>query len=149
GIRKTQTDRIDARHIATLLKNGDYQPTLIPGDLAMACRQLTRLRHAIIRQTTRLKILLWSRLHPVWPEYEALFTDPFGVTGRTLLATTPTPADVLELDPQSLIDQLRRTSRGRFGAAQAQRIRQAASDSVGIQRGREAARIGIRTLLAG
>ena len=70
AIRKTQTDRIDARHIAVLLKNGEHRPAIIPGELAMTCRQLTRLRFALIHQQMRTKQLLWSRLHPVWPEYE-------------------------------------------------------------------------------
>ena len=78
AIRKTQTDRIDARHIAVLLKNGEHRPAIIPGELAMTCRQLTRLRYCLVHQFARIKQLLWSRLHPVWPEYEPLFADPSG-----------------------------------------------------------------------
>lgn len=45
GIRKSQTDRIDAHHIAVLLKNGEHRPAVIPGELALTCRRLTRLQH--------------------------------------------------------------------------------------------------------
>jgi len=55
GIRKTQTDRIDAHHIAVLLKNGEHRPALIPGELGMTCRQLTRLHHTMVRQASRIK----------------------------------------------------------------------------------------------
>ncbi len=41
GIRKTKTDKIDARHIATLLKNDERRAALVPGEMAMSCRQLT------------------------------------------------------------------------------------------------------------
>ncbi|MCX6072650.1 MAG: IS110 family transposase [Chloroflexi bacterium] len=58
GIRKSKTDRLDAHHIATLLKNGEYRPALVPGELAMTCRQLARLRYALIRQSSRLKQLV-------------------------------------------------------------------------------------------
>ena len=66
-IRKRKTDRIDARHIARLLKNGGHKVALVPGDFAMTCRQLTRLRYKLIGQVGRLKQLLWSRLHPCRP----------------------------------------------------------------------------------
>jgi transposase len=147
GIRKCQTDAIDARHIATLIKNGEHRPALVPGELAMTCRQLTRLRYDLIRRTSRIKQTLWSRLHPVWPEYEALFKDPLGKTGRKLLMTAPTPADVLALAEPELNELLRKTSRGKFGPAQAAKVRQAAADTVGMRRGQEGIRIGIRALL--
>lgn len=148
GIRKTQTDRIDAHHIAVLLKNGEHRPALIPGELGMTCRQLTRLHQSMVNQQSRIKRVLWSRLHPVWPEYEDLFAAPFCKTGRTLLNTAPTPQDVLALPPEDLIELIRKTSRGKYGAAQAGKVRQAAENSVGTHRGIVAARTSIRLLLA-
>jgi transposase len=148
GIRKSKTDKIDAGHIATLIKNGEHRPALVPGELAMTCRQLTRLRYAMTRQGVRIKQLLWSRLHPVWPEYEALFATPFCATGRKLLATAPTPHDVLAMDQQELTELIRKTSRGKYGPAQVAKIQKAAADSVGTRRGVEGARIAIRSLLA-
>jgi transposase len=148
GIRKTQTDRIDAHHIAVLLKNGEQRPALIPGELGMTCRQLTRLHHSMVRQASRIKQLLWSRLHPVWPEYEDLFATPFCKTGRTLLNTAPTPQDVLAMPREELNELIRKTSRGKYGPIQAGKVRQAAENSVGTHRGIAAARASIRLLLA-
>ncbi len=147
GIRRCQTDKIDARHIATLVKNGEHRPTVVPGELAMTCRQLTRLRYDLIRRVSRIKQTLWSRLHPVWPEYESLFKDPLGKTARQLLMRAPTPADVLALPEPELAEMLRRASRGKFGPVQAAKIRQAAAHTVGMRRGQEGIRIGIRSLL--
>jgi transposase len=148
GIRKTQTDRIDAQHIAVLLKNGEHKPALIPGELGMTCRQLTRLHHTMIRQEARIKQRLWACLHPVWPEYELLFATPFCKTGRTLLQAAPIPQDVLALPSPELLDLIRKTSRGKYGSAQAGKVRQAAESSVGSRRGLTAARTAIRLLLA-
>ena len=147
GIRKSKTDKIDAGHIATLIKNGEQRPALVPGELAMTCRQVTRLRYAMSRQGARIKQLLWSRLHPVWPEYESLFATPFCATGRKLLALAPTPHDVLTMDHQDLIELIRKTSRGKYGPAQVEKIRRAAADSVGTRRGADGVRISIRSLL--
>jgi transposase len=148
GIRKSQTDRIDAHHIATLLKNGGHRPAIIPGELAMSCRQLGRLHHTMIRQEARIKQLLWGWIHPVWPEYEPLFSNPFCKTGRTLLNTAPVPQDVLALKTESLVELIGNASRGRFGPARADRVRQAAETSVGMHRGIPGTRVGIRLLLA-
>jgi len=148
GIRKKKTDKTDARHIAVLLKNGESRAALIPGEPAMTCRQLTRLRYALIKQRTQTKQRIWSHLHPVWPEYEGLFSDPFGTTGRKLLTIAPTPADLLAMDAPTLGEMIRRTSRGRFGPVKVQQILDAARGSVGMQRGLDGARIGIRTLIA-
>ena len=148
GIRKRKTDKIDAHHIAVLLKNREHRPALVPNDVAMTCRQLTRCRYALIGQGVRIKQLLWAKLHPVWPEYETLFANPFCKTGRKLLTTAPVPSDVLDLDRQVLAELIRTTSRGKYGPAKADQVRQAAQDSVGIARGLEGARITIRSLIA-
>jgi transposase len=148
GIRKTQTDRIDAHHIAVLLKNGEHRPALIPGELGMTCRQLTRLHQTMVHQQSRVKRILWSKIHPVWPEYEALFATPFCKTGRTLLNAAPTPQDVLAMPREELLNLIHKTSRGKYSDAQAAKVRQAAENSVGMHRGIESARASIRLLLA-
>jgi transposase len=148
GIRKRKTDKIDARHIANLIKNSDHRPALIPGDFAMTCRQLTRLAYRTGNTVTRLKLQFRSRLGPVWPEYETLFRHPFGKTSRRLLQTAPTPDDVRTLDRAALVELLQKTSRGRFGPDLADRIRDSASSTIGTRRGIEGARLGIPSLIA-
>jgi transposase len=148
GIRKTQTDRIDAHHIAVLLKNGEHRPAIIPGELGLTCRRLTRLHLAMVHQESRIKQLLWAQIHPAWPEYEPLFTTPFCKTARKLLETAPVPRDVLALPQEDLTELVRKTSRGKFGPAKVDEIRQAAENSVGTHRGIESTRMGIHLLLA-
>jgi transposase len=146
-IRKCKTDKLDAFRIAVLLKNGRYRSALIPGELAMTCRQVTRLRYRLVRQQSRLKQLVQAQLHPVWPEYETLFTDPFSVTSRKLLAQSPVPTDVLQWGEDRLREFLRKTSRGRHGLQLAQSIHKAAQQSVGMQRGLPGSRLAIQVLL--
>lgn len=147
GIRKCKTDTLDAFHIAMLLKNGEYKAALVPGELGMTCRQLTRLRFRLIQQAAALKQLIWSRLHPVWPEYEELFKNPFCATGRKLLYTAPTPSDVLSMNLEQLSELIRKASRGKYAQAQAKKVWLAAANSAGMHRSLDGARIGIRTLL--
>lgn len=147
SIRKCKTDKHDAVHIATLLKNGEYKAALVPDELGMTCRQLTRLRYRLIEQTSSLKQLIWSRLHPIWPEYESIFKDPFCASGRKLLYIAPAPVDILNLGRKELSDLIRSTSRGKYGQDQTDKIWHAATTSVGMSRGLEGARLCIQTLL--
>ena len=147
AIRKCKTDKYDAAHIAALIRSGNYKPAVIPGELAMTCRQLTRLRYSMLQQYMRIKQLLWSRLHPVWPEYEPLFANPFGKTGRTLLRIAPTPHNMLHLDHNELTELIHKSSRGRFGQLKARQIRDTAQKSIGMQRGQEGISTAINCLL--
>jgi transposase len=147
SIRKGKTDKRDAKKIAQILVNAEYHQSIIPTDEAMNCRQLTRLRYRMIDQKARIKQFIRARLHPVWPEFERLFCDPFGVTARRLLQYSPTPRDVLGLTVDQIHDLIRQSSRGRFGLTKAQEIRDAANHSVGIQRGLESLGFNIRLLV--
>ena len=147
AIRKCKTDKYDAAHIAQLIRSGNYKPAAIPSEKAMTCRQLTRLRYSMIQQQTRIKQLLWSKLHPIWPEYEPLFANPFGTTARAVLRIASTPEGILEIDHDDLSEMIRSTSRGKLGQIKAQEIRDAAEKSVGMQRGRDGISAGINCLL--
>lgn len=147
AIRKCKTDKYDAFHIANLLRCGQYKAAVVPGELAMTCRLLTRMRYRMIRQSAMTKQLVNSRLHPVWPEYEGLFSNTFGTTSMELLQTAPTPKELLGLDVDDLSERIRKASRGRFGPGHTQRILNSAKNSVGMQRGHDAVSTGIKFLL--
>jgi len=147
AIRKHKSDPRDAVHIATLVKNGEGKPAIVPDDLAMTCRQLTRLWYALSKQRARIKQLIHARLECVWPEFETYLSKPFCSTGRALLRAAQTPQDLLAINPDTLVELLRKASRNQLGFATAEHIRSSAQTSVGMRRGLEGMRAGIRTLL--
>jgi len=147
AIRKCKTDKYDAFHIANLIRMGQHKAAVIPDELAMTCRQITRLRYRIVKQGAMIKQLVNSKLHPAWPEYEGLFSNKFGKTSMKLLQTASTPKELLELDTDELSELIRKASRGRFGPAQTQKVLHSARNSVGIQRGHYGLSTGIKFLL--
>jgi transposase len=147
AIRKCKTDKYDAFHIASLLRTNQYKAAVVPDELAMTCRQITRLRYRIVKQAAMIKQLVNSRLHPAWPEYEGLFSNKFGTTSVKLLQTASTPNEIMEIDPDELSELIHRASKGRFGPAQTQKVLLSAKNSVGMQRGLYGISTGIKFLL--
>ena len=131
-IRKTKTDSIDSVIIADVIRFGRYCETSVePGDL-QAMRELCRQRFYIIDMTSDLKRKVIALLDQVFPEYEKLFSDSFGVSSMELLSQYTTPEEMLSVSSQQLAEVLEKASRGRLGAEKAVEIQDAARNSFGI-----------------
>jgi transposase len=146
-IRKAKTDKKDARVIATLMKNGDFRRTVIPGEAATTCRQLTRLWFALGCQRTRVKQLIGSTLEWLWPEFEAHFSDPLCATAQAVLRLAPSPRALLSVDLPTLTTLIEKTSRRKLGEDVARRLLESARTSVGMRRGSQGGAEAISTLL--
>jgi len=86
--------------------------------------QTTLLCH---RYGVKRKII--ALLDQVFPEYEKLFSDTFGVTSMELLTKYQTPEQILKVDSQTLADLLQKAGRGRFGIDKANQIQEFAKNS--------------------
>ena len=131
-IRKTKTDSIDSVIIADVIRFGRYCETSVePGDL-QAMRELCRQRFYIIDMASDLKRKVIALLDQVFPEYEKLFSDSFGLSSMELLSQYTTPEEMLSVSSQQLAEVLKKASRGRLGAEKAVEIQDAAKNSFGI-----------------
>ena len=131
-IHETKTDAIDAFIIAEVVRIGRYSNTeILPEDIH-ALRELCRQRFYVIDMTSDIKRKIIALLDQVFPEYEKLFSDTFGVTSMELLANYSTPEQILSVDSQTLAELLQKASRGRFGLDKANQIQECARNSFGI-----------------
>ncbi len=131
-IHETKTDNIDAFIIAEILRIGRYTNTEILPENIHALRELCRHRFYIIATASDIKRKVIALLDQIFPEYEKLFTDTFGVTSMRLLENYSTPEQILSVDSQTLADLLQKASRGRFGIDKAIQIQEYARNSFGI-----------------
>ena len=131
-IHETKTDTIDAFIIAEVLRIGRYTNTEVLPENIHALRELCRQRFYVIDMAADIKRKIIALLDQVFPEYEKLFTDTFGVTSMELLASYSTPEQILSVDSQTLADLLQKASRGRFGFDKACQIQEYAKNSFGI-----------------
>ena len=131
-IRKTKTDSVDSVIIADVIRFGRYCETSVePGDL-QAMRELCRQRFYVIDMASDLKRKVIALLDQVFPEYEKLFSDTFGVSSMELLSQYTTPEEMLSVSSKQLAEVLEKASRGRLGAEKAAEVQTAARNSFGI-----------------
>ena len=131
-IHETKTDAIDAFLIAEVVRIGRYSKTeILPEDIH-ALRELCRQRFYVVDMAGDIKRKIIALLDQVFPEYEKLFSDTFGVTSMELLANYQTPEQMLSVDSQTLAELLSKASRGRFGIDKANQIQDFARNSFGI-----------------
>ncbi len=131
-IHETKTDTIDAFIIAEVLRIGRYTKTEVLPENIHALREFCIQRFYVIDMVSDIKRKIIALLDQVFPEYEKLFTNTFGVTSMELLANYSTPEQMLSVDSQTLADLLQKASRGRFGFDKACQIQEYARNSFGI-----------------
>jgi len=131
-IRQAKTDSRDAFIIAEVIRFGRYAETSTSPEDLYALRELSRHRFYVVDCVSDLKRKVIALLDQVFPEYETLFSDMFGVTSSELLLTYTTPEDILAVDTDKLCQLLNTASRGRLGQAKAEEIKNAAANSFGM-----------------
>jgi len=131
-VRKVKTDPIDAMVIAKVLMLGEYIESPAASGGTLALRQLCRFRSYEVDTCSDLKRKAIALLDQIFPEYETLFSDTFGVSSREVLTSYTTPEDLQGISTRKLTNLLAKASRGRFGREKAMQLKEAASNSFGI-----------------
>ena len=150
-IRKTKTDMSDAYLIAQVIQIDSPEETPFLEEDLLQLRHLERLRFSFVDQCSDLKRKVISLLDQVFPEYEKIFSDVFGISSTEVLLHSPLPEDLLNIDTQKLADVLNKVSKGRYGESRAltkaHQIQESALDSFGITVGSDVFKLQIKLLL--
>ncbi|MGM8366747.1 IS110 family transposase [Virgibacillus sp. W0181] len=150
-IRKTKTDVSDAYLIGQVIRIDSPDETPFLEEDLLQLRHLERLRFSFVDQCSDLKRKVISLLDQVFPEYEQIFSDVFGMSSTEVLLHSPLPEDLLNIDTNKLADLLNRVSKGRYGEARAltkaNQLQDSALDSFGITVGLDAFKLQIKLLL--
>jgi transposase len=131
-IRKVKNDRIDAEVVVAVLRLGEYQETSITDHDTLALRPLCRFSLWQVDTCSNLKRKVIALLDQIFPEYEKLFSDVFGMSSRELLKTYTTPEEIASIHPTKLTNHLARASKGHVGKGKALEIKAVAKHSLGI-----------------
>jgi transposase len=131
-LRKTKTDKIDAKGIALFLQDPrrTYQPDLPISYHISELKSLTRLRSDLVKSCSKAKNQAKGVLHTLFPEFNRLFSDVFGASAMAVLKKYPSAKSVRRAHLPTLTNLLKGASRGRLGAARANALKELAKESI-------------------
>ena len=132
SLRKTKTDRVDARTIATMLMSDvglkPYTDTAYHND---ELKSLTRSRFDKVKERAKLKSSVSRLVCILFPELEKLVPTLHMVSVYALLEEFPGAKQIAGAHLTRLKTLLHGASRGRYGRDMAVEIRDAARNSIG------------------
>ena len=130
-LRKTKTDKSDAKFLAAMLARGNYEPDAPTLYHISELKSLSRKRFSLVKSRSGAKNTAKAFLSKLFPEYLKIFTDTFGTTSMALLAKYPSAKAIASCRASTLSKLLSTASRGRFGLEKAQEIISIAKNSIG------------------
>jgi transposase len=134
SLRKTKTDRVDARMIAAMLLSDvglkPYTDTVYHNE---ELKSLTRYRFDKVKERARLKQSVSRLVCILFPELEQLVPTLHMASIYALLEEFPGAKQISKAHLTRLKTLLNQASRGRYGRDMAVRIRDAAKGSIGAR----------------
>lgn len=111
GIRKVKNDKIDALRIAKIGYTNNLKVSLIPTDLVINLRSLSREYYNFTDSKTAYVNKLHKELRTVFPSYNNVFSNITGKTSILILKTYRTPTAILNAPKEELVSLIATTSR--------------------------------------
>jgi len=131
SLRKTKTDKSDARFIAKMMMAECFEPHSQPSYHSEELKSLTRYRQRIVRERSRCKVSYDRLLSISFPELEGFVNNTLGVTEINLLLEFPTTKAISGCHLTRLANLVTNYSHGRHDKEWAIRLKELAKGSIG------------------
>lgn len=132
SLRRTKTDKVDARTISNMLGSVDYKTLHTRFYHINELKQLVRDRDDILMNRSKTLVKLTNVLDIVFPEFKPFFNKRFGTTARFILKKYKSAKKISTLTMLDF-DFLRSLSKGKFTYARFSHLKSLAKDTVGVQ----------------
>ena len=133
SLRKTKTDKVDARTIASMLMSDvSLKPYTNVAYHNSELKSLTRYRFDKVSERSKLKTSVSRLVNILFPELEKLLPTLHIVSAYALLSELPSAKHIANVHLTHLTNLLHSASKGHYGREKAIQIRDAARNSVGI-----------------
>ena len=130
SLRKTKTDKVDAKCIAQLLMSAESNPVPVSYQIK-ELKTLTRHRSRLIFQQTRLKQSISRLIDILFPELPSIFASVTQASAKALLLELPSTHQIAACRIDRLTNILSRASRGHYRREKAVQVKQLAKQSIG------------------
>jgi len=127
-LRKTKTDKADARWINKYLISMDYKPHPKQFYHKYALKSLSRRRANIVKHKSSYMIEITNILDLTFPEIKSFFNNTFSATFLYILNKYKTAEKIANMKDY---DSLRKVSRGKFSYSKFLKLKELAKDTVG------------------
>jgi len=132
SVRKTKTDKIDAKSICTfLIRNQDFRPYTIKSYHNLSLKSLSRRRISLVKQLTKEKQQLNALVTVMFPEYLDVFCSLYGNASLEILVKYSTPDMLSKARIDALSRLIHKASKGHHGHDTAVKIRALAKNTIG------------------
>lgn len=132
SLRKTKTDKVDARTIALMLmSNVNLKPYSDTSYHNEELKSLTRYRFDKVQERAKLKSSISRLVNILFPELEKLVPTLHVASVYALLQEFPSASKIATVHLTKLTNLLSDASRGRYGKDMAVTIREVAKTSIG------------------
>ena len=136
GNSPNKTDKKDPRVIADVISLGHSLTAVVPEGAAAQLRRLTHARERAMERRTAMKNQLQDLVFVIFPELGDII-KPSTKTGMYLIKHYPDPESMVSIGIDTLCNIVRKISRGKLGIDRAEKLYNAAKESIGITEGKE------------
>jgi len=144
---QTKSDYKDAKVIADLIRNGKYSEPNLPTKEYADLRILMNLREKMSVSLTQVKGRIVNWFDRFFPEYTSVFKVWEGKASLMTLREFPLPAEIRAKGARVVLEHWKTDVKRGVGIKRAEKLVAAASTSIGLTEGVEAARIELAVLL--
>jgi len=130
-----KTDDKDPWVIADIIRLGHALTVVVPEGDAAYLRRLNNARERHIRERTALLNQLQQLVFLIFPEFKTVIKDIKIKTARYILRSYTTPQSMGVLNKETLGEEMRKKSMGKFGIKDAEALIGLAQGTVGIKEG--------------
>lgn len=132
SLRKTKTDKVDAKTIASMLMSDvSLKPYTNIAYHNSELKSLTRYRFNKVSERAKLKTSVSRLVNILFPELENLFPTVHTASSYALLSELPSAKHIAEVHLTHLTNLLHTASKGRYNRDKAIQIRETARNSIG------------------
>lgn len=132
SLRKTKTDKVDAKTISSMLGSVDYKTLHTKFYHINELKQLVRYRHVQMVNRSKTLIELTNILDRIFPEFKPFFNERLSSSAMFILKKFKSRARILKLSKKDY-ESIRSHSRGKLSYVRVQKLKSLAKSSVGYE----------------
>lgn len=130
-LRKTKTDKCDAKVIATMLFSDESKSYSPSSYQIQELKSLTRHRYRMIGYRSKLKLSVTRLIDIIFPELPDFVWSVHQNSSYQLLLEFPSPESIKKCHLTHLTNVISKAFRGKYGRERAIQLRELASNSIG------------------